>query len=628
MSQCDCVNAGEPRDLIDLFTPLYQACGGRLYRLHVTTNAKAVLMGDGVDVETRLNSFERALATNTTTYFADSIGQRDQIGALTAGDRCYVFDASADSTVKKGPAMYIWLPSRAWKKLYNGDSPIDVTNLYREGGGLASGDDNKMYVDFSLIPADALKRLLAQIIGSDAGLATDANGRLTVDAGAGLAKDANGRLYVNLAALIAANGGLELAGGKLKVRPADFIRASGGLAVGSDGKVYVDFTYLPASQMQGMMAAMLKQNGGLAYDANGRMYVDFSLIPASRMQNIVSAMLQPGGGINKDANGQMYVDFDSMPTDKFNAMLKSLRLPIWLTANKNFYVDGVNGSDTLDEGRGESESKAFRTIQACVDYVTENYNMSRFTADIVVSDGTFEEALTLPDFTRTSGSIRIRSKSGDRSKTVIVSRNLTKNPVTVSGGNYNLYNLTFDQRGEFAILEGAASNTYAAMISVSDSICDVQGCLFRFSPVGDSSPAYYFMYGLMASSGGVLNLRPASVANRYETGFKYEAENLRSYCLHAQEGGQIKLIGTNAESMTAELQTNGLFTVFAHAAGGSISVGSPRLVKPSCSNEAKANGQRYLCQSGGCISGTNGDAKFFPGLNDGGAEAASFSWYN
>ena len=65
-------------------------------------------------------------------------------------------------------------------------------------------------------------------------------------------------------------------------------------------------------------------------------------------------------GITINGAGEIAVDFSQMPTDKFEDLLKSIRVPIWLTANKSFYVNGETGSDTLDDGRGENHLKQSR----------------------------------------------------------------------------------------------------------------------------------------------------------------------------------------------------------------------------------------------------------------------------
>lgn len=165
---------------------------------------------------------------------------------------------------------------------------------------------------------------------------------------------------------------------------------------------------------------LVKTGGGLAVDTKtGKLYVDFSLVPDDQMQAIVLAMVQEGGGLAVDGKGQLYVDFASMPTDKFETMLKSIRVPVWLTGNKEFYVDQATGSDTLDDGRGESKEKPFKTIQACVNYVCENYNMSSFRARINISDGTYPELLRLPNYSSGTGYVEIRGNNDNKEAVVI-----------------------------------------------------------------------------------------------------------------------------------------------------------------------------------------------------------------
>ena len=109
---------------------------------------------------------------------------------------------------------------------------------------------------------------------------------------------------------------------------------------------------------------------GLAITPEGLL----SVLIASTSQ---AGLVKPRYGLKIGEDGSLDVDFGDMPTDKFEELLKSIRVPIWVERTKKFYVDKSTGSDTLDDGRGESESKPFKTIQACVDYVTSNYNLNK-----------------------------------------------------------------------------------------------------------------------------------------------------------------------------------------------------------------------------------------------------------
>ena len=72
-----------------------------------------------------------------------------------------------------------------------------------------------------------------------------------------------------------------------------------------------------------------------------------------------------------------------------------------------FYVNGTTGSDTLDAGRGESADKPFKTIQAAVNYVTDNYNVSRYVLTIYCANVSTSNQLILPEYQCTTGYMRI-----------------------------------------------------------------------------------------------------------------------------------------------------------------------------------------------------------------------------
>lgn len=156
-------------------------------------------------------------------------------------------------------------------------------------------------------------------------------------------------------------------------------------------------------------------------------------------------------GLVMKPDGSAAVDFDAMPTDKFETMLKSIRVPIWLTGNKSFYVNQATGSDTLDTGRGESADKPFKSIQTCINYITDNYNMSRYVATIYCKDVVTTSQVTLPDFSRTTGRIDI-TKSSDCTADYGLEINYapigSSFALTCVGGDYRLNHIKIDVTDE------------------------------------------------------------------------------------------------------------------------------------------------------------------------------------
>ena len=202
--------------------------------------------------------------------------------------------------------------------------------------------------------------------------------------------------------------------------------------------------------------------------------------------------IDPDGGIVNGSKG-LAVDFSKMPTDKMEALLKTLRVPIWLTANKNFYVDSATGSDTLDEGRGESLSKPFKTIQACVNYVTDNYNFSRYTAAIRVVPGNYDR-FVVGNFQVTTGELRIINHSPDDGEVNVRSswvdgKGAIDAIVTTATGYIRIYDFSIWNEITYndtltRLIQGGSC------IKVSKGTVSILGCKLhaRYSGAGDFGP--------------------------------------------------------------------------------------------------------------------------------------------
>lgn len=122
-------------ELRTVYTPLIQKYGGEQIKIYLETAAVQVKMlaeGGGnstaqAEIEalrTKISLLESTLAANTTVYVEDTITGRDAIESPKKGDQCWVVDATGDSTVTKGAAIYIWNGTE-WKKVSE-DESIDV----------------------------------------------------------------------------------------------------------------------------------------------------------------------------------------------------------------------------------------------------------------------------------------------------------------------------------------------------------------------------------------------------------------------------------------------------------------------------------------------------------------------
>lgn len=156
------------------------------------------------------------------------------------------------------------------------------------------------------------------------------------------------------------------------------------------------------------------KNPGLVQIGDGLAITPQGLLSVLIASTSQAGLVKPRYGLKIGKDGSLDVDFGDMPTDKFEELLKSIRVPIWITGNKNFYVNGTTGSDTLDAGRGESAGKPFKTLNACLQYVSENYNLSRYTVTINVAAGDYgRENINLPSYQATTGKIVVQGVKGD-----------------------------------------------------------------------------------------------------------------------------------------------------------------------------------------------------------------------
>lgn len=406
-------------------------------------------------------------------------------------------------------------------------------------------------------------------------------------------KDTNGRFKVDFTKMSEA----DLAALIKQLLPS----TGGGLTTDDDGKLVVDFTQMSEEELREMIESLLPDTGGgLTTDEDGKLVLDFSQLTPTQKEDLISQIVQEGGGLSVDEEGKIYVDFDSMPTDKFEAMLKSIRVPIWLTANKNFYVNQATGSNTLDAGRGESASKPFKTIQAAVNYITDNYNIASYYAIINVASGynKAEDMLYLKNFSRTSGGIRIQSSSGNKTDVKIAGVELR------FPGLYILDNLTIEMPdyadANSAVFGVCATSGQIDLYDVNIDITKVDTSR-NLIVIGSESTGVIRIYATNSSSD------PSGI---YITGPVIESGNLQ--VLSAWAGGSIQF--------SADITVTGDMSItdFAYAYNlGIIRRTTSLLVNPGRAPVITASGtitgRRYRVNTNGIVDSNSGGAEFFPG---------------
>lgn len=516
---CDCLVS--PRDVVDITTPLYQACGGKLYRLHVTGKADNIFMQNGDTLEQELKTIRKAINSN-----------------------------------------------------------LEIASHLKSGAGLSADAAGDIYLDLAGMTDAERKKLADALIEANKGLMANSAGKVSL--------------------ALKPAGGLKLEEGKAAVDTASL--AGEGIS-GSGGKFALNVGGITSAQLKAL-AGRLKGNG-LDVDAStGALTVDFSTMPASQMQAIVRSMAQQGGGLAVDGKGQLYVDFDTMSMDRFNKMLKSIRVPIWLSGAKNFYVDIAKGSDDVVDGIGESEAKAFKTIQAAVNYVCDNYNIGRYNAIINIAEGDYTgqtSELSIGECNRSTGSLQIRGIH-DRASRVILPH------VKVATNAYcELHDVTLAGHN-------VSANSWGALVYCDGgTLYRMRDVVFDMSAITEDSGT---MYGLAALSGGSIYI--------YASQDRDEKTGINIRCGQYQPPAVLWALNKGTITLTADINVEDDITVksaFAYAqTGGTIQVTSTSFANPGRTAQVNLNGhtvtgKRYHVADMSIISA--GGPNFFPGTAEG-----------
>ena len=346
--------------------------------------------------------------------------------------------------------------------------------------------------------------------------------------------------------------------------------------------------------------ALVRSGGGLAVDAKtGRLYVDFSLVPDDQMQAIVLAMVQQGGGLAVDGTGKLYVDFASMPTDKFEKMLKSIRVPVWLSRNTTIYVSPV-GSNSLDEGRGLTPEKPFASIKAAVDYVSTTYNLYNYKVTISVAPGDYGRGLiNLPSYSTTTGEIIIAGQSQNPDDTVC------GRFVLEYASKYSLYNLTAHSSN---ITVGTAGAIDASAGTIQ--LCNIK---LRLRDVSVGSGA---LWGIYVRGSGLVRIW-ATQSLEQPNGVIFDCDGATIAGLMLVDSSKVEF----AADLTVLGDANVSMATVRAQQSGSIARSLSSYVNPGRRPNIITNGtvigQRYYAGLNGIISVANAGPAFWPGSSEG-----------
>ena len=304
-------------------------------------------------------------------------------------------------------------------------------------------------------------------------------------------------------------------------------------------------------------------------------------------QTLAASLMNSSGGLVVDPEtGQASVDFSQMPTDKFEELLQSIRVPIWLTKTTNVYV-ATNGVDSAESGRGFSPSMPWATLQYALEYMAENYNISDNVLYINIAAGEYGETnsasvqgIDLPNFTNIGGSVVI--KGAGMGETVI--HGYIQNRVA-STNIYHVRDLTLIQ-------DTTSDSPYLYNVTLEyQAVVQFQRVHFIFTPTQGKE--------------GHEIIR--AVSGRLVFGYYNSASNLDNACqMTVGPSGCISLISGVGAGASVNIQTEVTINGTVNVTSGAIRASQLSTVNMRGIHGADTQGK--LIQGTGSITGYRGSA--------------------
>ncbi len=293
-----------------------------------------------------------------------------------------------------------------------------------------------------------------------------------------------------------------------------------------------------------------------------------------------------GGLVVDPGTGKAAVDFEQMSPDKFDAILKQIRVLNWLNRNATIYVRKT-GSDS---NPGTLEAP-FLTINKSLQHVCENYNMSKFIFTVDIGEGDFDEDVSLPSYSATTGSIQIK---GVPKKTVV------KGCVyaNVATGTWNIDGISVSYNGR----NTPGSSFYGAINISAQATVFIKNAKI-FIPDTDASK---IKYGVICNSGTLIISENNTIEGTMHAALSAYKGSIRIFKDIAVE---------NMNCKTAFALASNLGTI---ESSSSANGGINPVIKGS------ATGKRYVVSLNAIIS-VKGGPEYFPGTSNG--DAASGGQY-
>lgn len=399
----------------------------------------------------------------------------------------------------------------------------------------------------------------------------------------------------------------------------------------ANGKIDTDSLSLPDATptIKGVVKASTTKAGDnvVKADANGGL--------DGWKDAISDAIANPSAGLVKNSDGTLGVDFDQMPTTKFEALLKSLKMLIPLTTDKAFYVnqEHANASDNTEDivvggtayNRG-SEQYPFKTIQACINYVTQTYSVGTRRPTIRVVRGPqqlpYNENLRLPTYARTSGYITLQA-ADDTAPPTINNTGAISRTIEVSGETWVLRRLIINNTATDP--NNGLSNFPSAIYCYGGSTTlNLFGCAISQEYDGAAPASDWVEPRTIEVEDGATFI--FSVISGYQNSLSCVKGNAnRAVMLQSSRKAKILFTSANTtdDGICYDIPCSGTVTVFA-AAGSASSMEGAGGGLHRVAFSGSVTGNTYTITGGAYIAAPVGG---FPATGTGSVETDTYCWY-
>ena len=358
---------------------------------------------------------------------------------------------------------------------------------------------------------------------------------------------------------------------------------------GSDAVTWIRFAAVDRTNQQSPTAAWTDWRTEVKPD---------SMSTVMNADGSISVQLQDDGGLGVGGRG-LYVNPETLSEETLDGLLKHLRLPKWLSQNTTWYVR-TDGSDAND-GSEDTPDKAFRTPQAAILHVTENFNLGKYTGTVKLGPGTFPVFVS-SKYNASTGSMVIQG-SGDT--TVVESTDAHVVNFLANTGTWTLRDIKVRlnmHRTDVVTYPCAIVGNESTTLHMHNVTSEV---------VTTQAGALGFGYALR--SGGQVAIYPGCTLTAINT-VDSSVRCTAMYC-----SGQFTLQGSDQT-----LIVNGAWSNILDCTDGAMWVRHV-ISKPTVGGTA--TGKRYNVRSLAVVNTVGGGPNYFPGSVAGTVESANFGVY-